>query len=112
MLGRMSPYELVAERSRALHLAVAERLLDDPKLVEAARGRVREWLERGSVARSYAEAWLSLLETPLAELCAALGETSERMHDLRQVSPFAGALDPRTRWRIHRQVGARSHASR
>jgi hypothetical protein len=34
------------------------------------------------------------------------------MHDLRQVSPFAGFLDARTRWRIHRDIGARGHATR
>jgi len=49
---------------------------------------------------------------PLSELETALAERSERMHDLRQVSPFAGILDARTRWRIHRDVGARRHAAR
>jgi hypothetical protein len=26
------------------------------------------------------------------------------MHDLRQVSPFAGVLSPRDRWRLRREV--------
>jgi len=98
---------LAAERSRALHVAVGERLRADPRLVEAARIRVRGWLESGSVAHPYAQAWISLLGRSLDELIEALGEDSERMHDLRQVSPFAGVLDPRSRWRIHREVGER-----
>ena len=76
-------------------------------MVGVARARVRAWLDDGSVGRSYAEAWRVLLDRPLEDLITALGDASERMHDLRQVSPFAGALDPRTRWRIHREVGER-----
>jgi hypothetical protein len=103
----MGSYELAQERSRAFHAAIAERLLIDPTLVEQARGRVRQWLDTGSVARPYAEAWRDSLDQPLADIAAALPHRSERMHDLRQVSPFAGALDPRTRWRIHADVRAR-----
>ena len=52
------------------------------------------------MARPYAEAWSELLDGPLDDLVRALLERSERMHDLRQVSPFAGVLDARTRWRL------------
>lgn len=107
MISNVTPHRLVAERSRALHVAVGERLQADPRLVEAARVRVRGWLETGAVAPSYAQAWDSLLARPLDDLVRALAEDSERMHDLRQVSPFAGVLDPRIRWRIHREVGER-----
>src|SRR5436190_301194 len=103
----MTPYRLAAERSRALHVAVGERLRADPTLVEGARTRARDWLENGTVPRPYAAAWQSLLGRSLEDLVQALGEDSERMHDLRQVSPFAGVLDPRSRWRIHREVGER-----
>ena len=104
---------MVAERSRALHAAVAERLRADPELVGKALARVEVWLEDKSVARPYAEAWQVLLGGSLADITLALCEDSERMHDLRQVSPFAGVLDPRTRWRIHREVGERfAHETR
>jgi hypothetical protein len=105
---RMDPHRLVAERSRALHIAVAERLQAEPRLLDTARARVRQWLDSGTVAAHYAEAWRALLDLPLASLATALAEQSERMHDLRQVSPFAGVLDARTRWRIHREVATRS----
>lgn len=52
----------------------------------------------------YAEAWRQILARSPAEIAALLGEESERMTMLRQVSPFAGALDPRTRWQIWRSV--------
>jgi hypothetical protein len=45
-----------------------------------------------------------VLARPLVELQAALREPGERMTALRQVSPFAGALPPRERWRIWRET--------
>jgi hypothetical protein len=93
----VSVHERVQERSLRLHAAVAERLAAEPSLVEAAKARVQRWLEDGSVARHYAEAWRDLFVAPRDDLLARLTEPAERMHDLRQVSPFAGVLDPRTR---------------
>jgi hypothetical protein len=108
----VTPYELVAERSLALHAAVAERLRREPGLVELARRRVEGWAEHGNVARVYVDRWMTLIDAPLADLVAALVERSERMHDLRQVSPFAGFLSARTRWRLHREIGERLRATR
>jgi len=103
----MPPELLVVERSIALHAAVAERIRLDPALLERARGRVRAWLAEGSVASPYARAWEAILERPLEEVLHQLVERSEEAHDLRQVSPFAGFIDPRTRWRILKAVGER-----
>lgn len=89
-----------------MHAVIGERLEAEPSLVDRARQRVDSWLRDGSVARPYAEAWKALLEGPLSELLAALVERSERMNDLRQVTPFAGVLDARTRWRLRRSVDA------
>lgn len=100
------------ERSLALHRAVAERVRTDPAVLERARARVATWLRDGTVHREWAEAWRQILEAD-AEGCArALVERSERMDDLRQVSPFAGALDPRERWGILRRSRGRAHEAR
>lgn len=100
------PGAITIERSIALHAAVSARLRSHPEILSRARARVRTWLEDGAVARSYAVQWAQLVEGPLDELERALVERSERMDDLRQVSPFAGALAPRERWAILRAVGA------
>lgn len=94
------PHERVDQRSLALHRAVAEVLATSPEALDQARGRVGRWLEDGSVAREYAERWQRLLQLPHEELAARLVDPGEEMTALRQCSPFAGALDPRTRWRI------------
>ena len=96
--------------SLELHRAVAERLLEDPALVERARERVAGWLKDGSVARPYAEAWRDILAGPVEAIARFLTDTGERARQMRQTSPFAGVLDPRTRWSIWRR--AREGASR
>ena len=100
----MRPELLVIERSLALHAEVAERIRSDPTLLERTKRRVRGWLDGGSVAGPYAHAWNAILERPLEEVLHKLVERSEEAHDLRQVSPFAGIIDPRTRWRILKAV--------
>jgi hypothetical protein len=100
-------HALVEERSLELHRAVAERLRADPTLVESARRRVDAWLRDGTVARAYAEAWQDVLARPAGEVAAFLEDPGGRARQLRQASPFAGFLDPRTRWRILRRAHER-----
>lgn len=97
-------HQLAEERSLALHREVARRLREDPELVEMARRRVNQWLETGSVSRRWAEAWHEVLSGSLEEVIAVITDTSQRARDLRQTTPFAGAIDPRTRWEILRRM--------
>ena len=91
------------ERSIALHQAVADRLREDPTLIGRARGRIDTWLAEGRIHQLYGETWQRLLSGPLDRLLAVLTHDDDRARALRQCSPFAGVLDPRTRWRIWRQ---------
>ena len=97
-------HALAEARSLALHRAVAERLLVDPLVLERARERVQGWLRDGSVSRPYAEAWRDVLARSHEEVAAFLCADTQRARDLRQATPFAGALDPRTRWQIWSSV--------
>lgn len=76
-------------------------------MLERARARVREWLSRFPEAH-YALAWDEVLRRSTAEIVAFLTDDGERATELRQSTPFAGALDPRERWRIWREVGERA----
>jgi hypothetical protein len=91
-------------RSLALHSAIAERLLEDRAPIELARARVAAWRAGGHVHREYVDAWADLLASPLADVCALLVDPGERGCAMRQVSPFAGALSARERWRIIKSV--------
>lgn len=95
-----NPHRRNEARSLALHREVARRIREQPELLEPVRARVDGWLREGTVARTYAEAWRELLSRELDELLEAVIDPSERGRDLRQCTPFAGVIDPRTRWRI------------
>ena len=93
-------------RSLALHEEVARRLVADPAVLVAARARVQAWLDAGD--RPYAHGWARVLETDAHEVARVIVQDSEQMRSLRQASPFAGAIDPRTRWRILARVTVES----
>ena len=97
-------HAVAEDTSLELHRAVAERLRQDPALVERARARVLGWLSDGSVARPYAEGWQAILAGPVEDIASFLTDSGERARQLRQTSPFAGFLDPRTRWTIWRRL--------
>jgi hypothetical protein len=93
-------HQLAERRSRAIHGVVAERLASDPSVLERARGVVGVWLQDGTVAHPYAEAWQCWLALPSDQLRERLSEDSEEARAMRQVSPFAGVISPRERWAI------------
>jgi len=104
--SRPDLHNLADARSWALHQAVASLLTERPDLIERARGRVAAWLSEPS-GHPYATDWKALLEGKLEDLQAALLSTGPRMCTLRTASPFAGALDNRTRWRILKRAELR-----
>jgi hypothetical protein len=98
----MDLHRLAEERSVAYHRVVAERLPNQPALLDRARRRVQDWLASGPAAPASAARWAALLAGDMSSIAAFLVERSEQADELRQSSPFAGALDPRERWRIWR----------
>lgn len=102
-MRRVDPHRIAEARSLAYHRAIAERLAADPAIVERARERVRGWLASHPDAH-YAAAWSAILARAIPEIVAFLVDDGERATELRQSTPFAGALAPRERWRIWREV--------
>ena len=47
---------------------------------------------------------MALSQSALLELLEAMVQETESAYALRQATPFAGALDPRERWRLWRAV--------
>lgn len=92
-------------RSIALHELVAQRMGQDPTLLDAARARVDGWLDAGGpVDPRYSARWRHLLARDPSEVVAALVADTEEMRDLRQCSPFGGMVSPDEWWRIVRRV--------
>ena len=102
-IPELDPHRLAEERSLAYHRVIGERLLSDPALIERARARVRCWMEVEDPP-PYARAWNEILSQGPAAISAFLVDPSERARELRQSSPFAGALTARERWALWRQL--------
>ena len=98
-------HRIAEERSLALHRLVAERVLASPELVDEARARLKRWLATGAFDPSWGTRWLEILDRPTEDLAALLTDPGQRARDLRQSSPFAGAIDPRERWAVWRRAG-------
>jgi hypothetical protein len=103
----MDLHRLAEERSIAYHSLIAERLRDHPEILENARRRVQEWLASRDRDRFYVRQWEEILSGDAPSVAAFLVERSELAVELRQSSPFAGALRPRERWKIWRETRER-----
>lgn len=100
----MDLHRLAEERSIGYHSLIAERLPQQPEVLESARERVQTWLASGSSAPFYARKWAEILAGDIPSISAFLVERSELATELRQSSPFAGALQPQERWKIWRET--------
>lgn len=103
----MDLHRLGEERSIAYHRVIAERLPSQPEVLENARRRVQTWLASPETARFYARKWAEILAGDIPSIAAFLVDRSELAVELRQSSPFAGALRPQERWKIWRETRER-----
>jgi len=77
-------------RSLAYHRAVAQRL--DERIVRDAQDRLTRWCSQARIDPRYAQRWKKILTKPPAQIARLIGADTPHMRDLRQSSPFAGAL--------------------
>lgn len=103
----MDLHRLAEERSIAYHRAIAERLRDHPDILENARERVQGWLTSRDRERFYVQKWAEILKGDVTSVAAFLVERCELAIELRQSTPFAGALQPEERLRIWREARER-----
>lgn len=84
-------------RGLAYHRAVGQRL--DESIVRDAQERLSRWCSQARIDPRYARQWQTILAKPPAQIARLIGEDTPRMRDLRQSSPFAGALSEPARRR-------------
>ena len=75
----------------AYHRLVAERL--DDRLADQARRRLARWRTTGRIHPHWAEEWERVLAQPLPQMRRSISTDTPRARELRQTSPFAGALN-------------------
>jgi hypothetical protein len=103
----MNLHRLAEERSVAYHRAIAERLRSQPEILDKARRRVQAWLAGKDNPPFYARKWAEILAGDMPSIAAFLVDRSELAIELRQSTPFAGALKPQERWQIWRETKER-----
>ena len=79
----------------AYHRLVAERL--DAELAAEARRRLARWRTAGQIHPRWADEWERILALPLPQIAKAISADTQRARELRQTSPFSGALTPQER---------------
>lgn len=101
--GKGSSYDRTHLRGLAYHHAVAGRLRKET--VAEAKYVLYRWREQGRIDPVYAERWDRVLAMPLTSIRDAITATDADADDLRQNSPFAGALTEPERRRVLAEVG-------
>ncbi|MBY0395752.1 MAG: hypothetical protein K2X91_04675, partial [Thermoleophilia bacterium] len=82
----------------AYHRAVALRL--DPRTVRDAQLRLERWRRAGNIDERWAREWERVLAMPLDRIATLITAEGPEGRDLRQSSPFAGALGHEERRRL------------
>lgn len=90
-------------RSLAYHRVVGRRL--DDRLVDHARERLSRWAAEDRIDPRYLRHWEAILNRSPASIARIIARDDQRGRDLRQRSPFAGALNEHERQRILEIVG-------
>jgi transcriptional regulator with XRE-family HTH domain len=90
-------------RSLALHEAIAERLLEDPRgVVARARRTLDLMIEKHPHAEALLSEWDPILGLPVSDLVEVLRDPRPRARELRHVTPFAGILSAAERTTVYR----------
>jgi excisionase family DNA binding protein len=101
-----APTELTREQERSLwlHRAVAGRLVEQPTaILERARQNAIRLLgqqARSGMTAHWLQQWLRVLDSGVDEVAKVLTSHSPLARELRQNSPFAGALPEEARSRV------------
>lgn len=95
-------HQRAQRRSLAYHRVVAKRLRRT--MVDDALHLIWAWREQGKIDPRYAERWERVLQEPVTEIRKVISEDTPAGHDLRQNSPFAGALSEAERRKLLTEI--------
>lgn len=89
------------QRSLSYHRAVVKKLESNPSFyIKKAKQNLRRMRRHHAGAKSLFDAWQVWLDLPIDELVSKMLDPAMTARDMRQVSPFAGALNPKERLQI------------
>lgn len=88
-------------RSLAYHRAVVKKLEHNPSFyIKKAKQNLRRMRRHHAGPKPLFSAWQVWLDLPIGELVSKMLDPGMTARDIRQVSPFAGVLNPKERLQI------------
>ena len=91
--ARVRSHAWIDARSRQMAIRIAEKLRDEPALLDVARANIDRWAARSGYAPPSLAEWAAILaERELGAIITILTGDTEESRRLRQSSPFVGIL--------------------
>ncbi|HEY6456491.1 MAG TPA: hypothetical protein VIY90_14555 [Steroidobacteraceae bacterium] len=94
------PLKRKAARSLALHVLIAQKVTENPALLERARGNLERWSIAHGPAPAWIAEWREILNRPWREIAALITDPGPEAARLRKSSPFTGIMSPEERLQI------------
>jgi hypothetical protein len=104
-----SDHKRIDERSLAFHAAIAERIKNNPELINTAKETIARWELNSPHIVSLMKKWKDLLSGPIDILVQKITSQSEEMTNLRQSTPFTRILTPAERKKIYETFTVRAY---
>jgi len=95
----VSDHIRIDERSLALHKVIAEKLLQNPDLLQKGKENIKRWRSQGVESSAFKE-WEDIIDKGIKDTVAALKSNNEKYIRLRQSTPFTGMLTTEERKNI------------
>lgn len=109
----MRTHQQLDQRSLALHRLIADKIRQDPRLLEKPRQTLARWRKVVSQnAQPYLNDWQQLMERGLDACLSVATQESEHAAAMRQNSPFCGVLTHKERFVFFRDWAKEHHAAR
>lgn len=105
---RPRTHEWIDQRSLALDQAIADKLQQQPELLEKARANLQRWIQQQQPAvPSVFREWQRILDTwTIENILDLLRSSNQEARRLRQSSPFCGILSQEERIAIFKAYEA------
>lgn len=98
-------HEMLDQRSIEMHRLIADKIRQDPRLIDTAKATLARWKEiaqRDPPEECIVE-WEVILSQPLDDVLQFIVSSSEKAKQLRQSNPFPGVLNNKERATFRRQ---------
>ena len=97
-----SDHRILDVRSLAMHCKIAQKLAQNPKLVDKAKANIERWYAKAPDPKPrYLGEWQEILERPWSEIAEFITSMRDESTRLRSSSPFAGVLSADEREQVY-----------